>query len=190
MVLEIHYNNCKTHKTSIDTWFKLTFNNSIILTIINISSSRITCFISYTLTRRHTTSFQSRYDVVVCLQGIQGNSLIIDQKLHHVKYYVRKQSKMSTFHGYVHMRYWSQSWHLFSHSIMVLKTMKLLVILLQVNPAGNYMFKVNNRNTRKRCEICLKLTIKTPERRFTPFSTVSIVNFEQVNAGWESSSKL
>ena len=27
-----------------------------------------------------------------------------------------------------------------------------------------YMFKVNDRSTRKRCEICLKLTIKTPER--------------------------
>ena len=27
------------------------------------------------------------------------------------------------------------------------------------------MFKVNNKNTNtKRCEICLKLTIKTPER--------------------------
>ena len=34
-----------------------------------------------------------------------------------------------------------------------------------VVPAGNYMFKVNNRNTRTRCEICSKLTIKTPERR-------------------------
>ena len=33
------------------------------------------------------------------------------------------------------------------------------------NPAGNYMFKVNNKNTRKRCEICSKLTIKTPEQR-------------------------
>ena len=33
------------------------------------------------------------------------------------------------------------------------------------NPAGNYMFKANNRNTRTRCEICSKLTIKTPERR-------------------------
>ena len=30
-------------------------------------------------------------------------------------------------------------------------------------PAGNYMFKVNNRNTRTKCEICSKLTIKTPE---------------------------
>ena len=27
------------------------------------------------------------------------------------------------------------------------------------------MFKVNNRNTRTRFEICSKLTIKTPERR-------------------------
>ena len=28
-----------------------------------------------------------------------------------------------------------------------------------------YLFKVNNKNIRKRCKICLKLTIKTPERR-------------------------
>ena len=26
-------------------------------------------------------------------------------------------------------------------------------------PAGNYMFKVNSRNTRTRCEICSKLTL-------------------------------
>ena len=32
-------------------------------------------------------------------------------------------------------------------------------------PAGNCMFEVNNRNTRKKCEICSKLTIKTCERR-------------------------
>ena len=31
-------------------------------------------------------------------------------------------------------------------------------------PVGVYMFKVNNRNTRKRCEIGSKLTIKAPER--------------------------
>ena len=30
---------------------------------------------------------------------------------------------------------------------------------------GVYQLKVNNRNTRARCEICLKLTLKTPERR-------------------------
>ena len=49
------------------------------------------------------------------------------------------------------------------------------------------MFKVNNRNTRTRCEICSNLTIKTPERRqyFTTCSSVSIINFEHVIAGWE-----
>ena len=30
-------------------------------------------------------------------------------------------------------------------------------------PAGIYLFKVNNRNTRTRYEICSKLAIKTPE---------------------------
>ena len=30
---------------------------------------------------------------------------------------------------------------------------------------SKYMFKINNKNTRTRCEICSKLTIKTPERR-------------------------
>ena len=38
-------------------------------------------------------------------------------------------------------------------------------IFRKTNLAGNYMLKVNNRNTRTRCEICSKLTIKTPERR-------------------------
>ena len=35
--------------------------------------------------------------------------------------------------------------------------------------------------SRKRCEICSELTIKTPERRHCPFLSVSIVDFEQVN---------
>ena len=34
--------------------------------------------------------------------------------------------------------------------------------LLAKDPANIYLFKVNNKNTRKRCEICSKLTIKTP----------------------------
>ena len=33
-------------------------------------------------------------------------------------------------------------------------------------PAIIYLFKVNNRNTKKRYEMCLKLTIKTPERAY------------------------
>ena len=32
-------------------------------------------------------------------------------------------------------------------------------------PANIYLFKINNKSTRKRCEICSKLTIKTLERR-------------------------
>ena len=32
-------------------------------------------------------------------------------------------------------------------------------------PANIYLFKILNRNTTKRCEICSKLTFKTPERR-------------------------
>ena len=39
----------------------------------------------------------------------------------------------------------------------------LLKSLCYTMPVGIYMFKVHNRNTRTRCEICLKLTIKTPE---------------------------
>ena len=49
------------------------------------------------------------------------------------------------------------------------------------NPAGSYMFKDNNRNTRTRCEMCSKLTIKTPERRQWHRSGVFIVNFEHIS---------
>ena len=46
--------------------------------------------------------------------------------------------------------------------------------------ANIYLFKINYRNTRKRCKICSKLTIKTLERchwrRFGSF----IVNFEHI----------
>ena len=49
------------------------------------------------------------------------------------------------------------------------------------NPAGIYLLKANNRNTRARFEICSKLTIKTPERH----QWRSIVTFEHVIARWE-----
>ena len=58
--------------------------------------------------------------------------------------------------------------------------------------------EVNKRNTRKRCEICSKSTIKTPERchwrrclycqlwtYFTLCSSVTIVDFEYTFACWE-----
>ena len=50
-----------------------------------------------------------------------------------------------------------------------------------VKLAGIYLLKVNNRNTRTRCEICSKLTIKTPERHQRRCSGVFIVNFEHIS---------
>ena len=47
------------------------------------------------------------------------------------------------------------------------------------------MFKVNNRNTRKRCEICSKLTINNN----IPFPSLFIARFEQVNVCWVSTRK-
>ena len=44
-------------------------------------------------------------------------------------------------------------------------TLSNSIIVGENVPARNYMFKVNNRNTRTMCEICSKLTKKTPERR-------------------------
>ena len=46
---------------------------------------------------------------------------------------------------------------------------------------GIYLLKVNNRNTRTRCEICTKLTIKTPERRQSLRSGIFIVNFIHIS---------
>ena len=48
--------------------------------------------------------------------------------------------------------------------------------LIGWDPANIYLFKVNT-NTRKKCEICSKLTIKTVERR----SGVIILNFEHIS---------
>ena len=77
--------------------------------------------------------------------------------------------------------------------------LRFVIFVSCLIPAGNYMFKVNNRNTKKRCEICSKLPIKASERRQWRrsgvfivnfklishlFSSVSIVNLEQVYTGW------
>ena len=49
------------------------------------------------------------------------------------------------------------------------------------HPAGIYLFKVNNWNVRKVCEIYSKIIIKTPERRQRHRSGVFIVDFEQIS---------
>ena len=45
-------------------------------------------------------------------------------------------------------------------------------------PANIYLVRVNHRNNRKRCGICSKSTIKTPEWRQWRRSGVFFVNFE------------
>ena len=45
-------------------------------------------------------------------------------------------------------------------------------------PGGIYLFIVNIRNTRTRCEIYSKLTINIPERLQQRYSGKSIVNFK------------
>ena len=51
----------------------------------------------------------------------------------------------------------------------------------RTNPAGIYLLKVDNGNNRERCEICSKLTIKTPGRRHWRHSDFFIVNFEHIS---------
>ena len=54
------------------------------------------------------------------------------------------------------------------------KNIGLLNFSREIDPAGNHMFKVNNKNTRTRREKCSKLTIKTPEQ--WPRSGVFIIS--------------
>ena len=56
-----------------------------------------------------------------------------------------------------------------------------IAVYKYIYPVNIYLFKINKRtirNIRNRCEICLKLTRKTP------FSSASIAEFEQVNVSW------
>ena len=46
-----------------------------------------------------------------------------------------------------------------------IKKIQMYWISDQTNSADNYLFKVNNKNSRTRCGVCSKLTIKIPERR-------------------------
>ena len=75
---------------------------------------------------------------------------------------------------------------------ILLETLKIKLprlILLKIcqqeqltnNPAIIYLLRVNNRNTRTRCEICSKLIIKTPEGCHWGRSDVFIVNFEHIS---------
>ena len=64
---------------------------------------------------------------------------------------------------------------------MIITTGHLHLTKPELNPGNIYLFKVSIRNTRKWCEICLKLPIKSSERRQWRWSGVFIVNFEPIS---------
>ena len=60
---------------------------------------------------------------------------------------------------------WEKHWYKYFPFLVIFNMQKSVSSSYSIFPAGNYTFKVDNRNTRTRCEICSKLTIKTPKRR-------------------------
>ena len=50
--------------------------------------------------------------------------------------------------------------------LMPVKQKSLIFVVEKNYPVNNYMFKIDIKRTRARCEICSKLTIKTPGRIF------------------------
>ena len=87
-------------------------------------------------------------------------------------YFKKKKKKKN---GSLHLKKMSCN-----DALVLLLNIGKLKSLMQTfgSPANIYLFKVNNRSTRKRCEICSKSTIKTSERRH---SGVFIVNFEHIS---------
>ena len=67
---------------------------------------------------------------------------------------------------------------IFVHLLIVAVVSNFKVFkLIGWDPANTDLFKVNNRNSKKKCEICSKFTIKTAERHYGVF----IVNFEHIS---------
>ena len=67
---------------------------------------------------------------------------------------------------------------IFVHLLIVAVVSNFKVFkLIGWDPANTYLFKVNNRNSKKKCEICSKLTIKMVEQH----SGVFIVNVEHIS---------
>ena len=52
------------------------------------------------------------------------------------------------------------------------------------DPANIYLFNFNNRNARKRCEICSKQS--KHQNNLNDVNSVSLVDFEQVNVSWRA----
>ena len=78
--------------------------------------------------------------------------------------------QMRSFFWSIFSCIWTRKISVFTNFIQPLKAITSILML-----------KVNNRDARKRCEICSKLTIKTPEQRHWRRSGVFIGNFEYIS---------
>ena len=65
--------------------------------------------------------------------------------------------------------------------IAILRCWKFFAEKFRCYTANIYLLKVNNKNSKKWCKICSKLTIKAPKRRQSRRSGVFIVNFEHIS---------
>ena len=75
---------------------------------------------------------------------------------------------------------WRQVSFLQTFAVTACNSVSTNLCIKDICPAGIYLLRVNNRNTRTRCEVCSKLTTKTPEWRQWRRSGVFIVNFEHI----------
>ena len=62
------------------------------------------------------------------------------------------------------------------NTLVIFLSIAVMEMTFLTDPSSNYMFKVNNNNTTTRLNM-FKVN--------TPYSSVSIANFEQVNSCWE-----
>ena len=76
---------------------------------------------------------------------------------------------------------WFHKLNFISSYLLDLKFSNFQFSLIHITPTGIFLLNVNNRNTSTRCEICSKLTIKTPERCQWRRSGVFIVNFGHIS---------
>ena len=88
-----------------------------------------------------------------------------------------RQVKLNKLHEYacnmIHLR--KARWRVTKNWFM-----KIITIPVYHVSANIFLFKFNNRSTRKKCERCSRLKIKILERRHWPGSDVFIVNFEHI----------
>ena len=87
-----------------------------------------------------------------------------------------------------HNKNWWKYWKLYSSlsfscnpSLSDLSHFLIYSLLFENNLANIYLFKFNSTNTKRRCEICSKLPIKTREPRQWRRSRVFIVKFEDIS---------